>query len=404
MTPHLINYKQFLAFVGAICACAMTIGGAIPASSIYYPFLAIAATFALINVRKINGLFGWVLLACAASIVINDPPRVFHAWSRFGGFVLVILVATPFLGSTRLNNYRFRLFKYCLYTCGLISVCSFFCYLLGINLMIRGGEVADMQRVGGFGGLCNHSMTLGPVSGLGVLTFLYVWLTHDLSGYKRNMCLCAVFICLFSVMISASRSAFLSTILGASILVFFRYIGHTTKFINITFGIIFSLIALFPVYEPFLDRTLEKQRINNRMGSATASRAEKWEYRIAEFTESPICGVGFAVAKKDYSPKTGTIEPGSSWLAILSMTGLLGAIPILLLVVPTIVILKRRATARSDVNAMLLLALLAYFSVHLIAEGYIFAVGSFLCFMFWLTLGTAVTYIHTHSANQNLII
>ena len=127
-----------------------------------------------------------------------------------------------------------------------------------------------------------------------------------------------------------------------------------------------------------------------------ASREERWSHRINEFTNSPFVGIGFAAISPEYTDEynieLGIVEPGSSWLTVLSMIGIMGALPIILIIINTWNGLKAIYNNNTEDYSILLSGLLSLFYVHLIAEGYIFAGGSFLCFLFWLTLGISYSY------------
>ena len=119
------------------------------------------------------------------------------------------------------------------------------------------------------------------------------------------------------------------------------------------------------------------------------SREYKWDNRIAEFKESPMFGVGFAAvsteADGEYDATSGVVEPGSSWLAIFSMTGLVGAIIVIGIILSAFIGIWRSKTP----IAPLICGLLSFFFINMIAEGFIFSGGSFLCLMFWLYIGCA---------------
>ena len=76
-----------------------------------------------------------------------------------------------------------------------------------------------------------------------------------------------------------------------------------------------------------------------------------------------------------------TIESGSSWLSVLSMTGIIGFLIIM------------RIYSKSVISAYkfgkdpLLISILTLLSVNMFTEGYIFFGGSFLAFLFWITIG-----------------
>ena len=114
--------------------------------------------------------------------------------------------------------------------------------------------------------------------------------------------------------------------------------------------------------------------------------------RVVEFKNNPVLGVGFvavdlrsAMAASDADMERGIVETGSSWLCILSMTGLIGA----LLLIPVFFSAYRTAWNKKTEMSPIILGILTMFSMHMLAEGYVLAGGSFLAFTIWLTVGLA---------------
>ena len=145
----------------------------------------------------------------------------------------------------------------------------------------------------------------------------------------------------------------------------------------------------FPLWEGAAEGIINKQEANNQIEGNYGSRSGKWEARMAEFASSPVFGVGFSAQDPNgndaYDKVTGTIEPGSSWLCILSMTGVIGLILILGILFSPFIYLRDHPTPYNT----LLFGLFVFFCVAFIAEGYIFAGGSSLCFIVWLIFGCA---------------
>jgi len=114
-------------------------------------------------------------------------------------------------------------------------------------------------------------------------------------------------------------------------------------------------------------------------------------------------GVGFAALRYEKSAKgpmeKGTIEPGSSYLAILSMTGLLGAISFLLLMLPMLSPSNLRKASQVSVYPI---ACLMFFAIHFVGEGYIFAAGSVQNVIFWLVCGVLYPYKKHFSPKKKL--
>jgi hypothetical protein len=96
----------------------------------------------------------------------------------------------------------------------------------------------------------------------------------------------------------------------------------------------------------------------------------------------------------DYT--TGTVEPGTSWGAILAMTGAFGLCVFLILVLRTYIV--NYNVFREDVPLVshFLNALLIFFAIHWIAEGYMLAAGSYLFFYAWLLIGVSSIHGQSH--------
>ena len=80
------------------------------------------------------------------------------------------------------------------------------------------------------------------------------------------------------------------------------------------------------------------------------------------------------------------VEPGSSYLAVLAMTGLLGAVSFCLalgFLMSKFFVSRRRVGLDKDILYLVGI----YLAVHGVAEGWILGFGSPLCFLFWLWLG-----------------
>lgn len=134
---------------------------------------------------------------------------------------------------------------------------------------------------------------------------------------------------------------------------------------------------------------LDYARENN---SITVSRDALWLARIMEFKENPVWGVGFATQQKVLGDKrmerinaTGVTEPGSSWLGVLSMTGILGFLAMGAFMLKLVITVVRKSKA--DKEYALMFSFFMFMVVFGIVEGWIFAAGSFLFFFFWLLTG-----------------
>ena len=245
---------------------------------------------------------------------------------------------------------------------------------------------ADMPHIGHaglFGGLINHSITLGIISGIAICGLLYVTIR------KSWKYLFLIFPCLCSIFFAASRGALIATICSVIIMLLFSCKNYLLrkkvfKLLLIAIPVLLYLIANTNVLEGI------NQKNSSNTGNLLSSREYKYTARIEEFKSSPILGVGFCAiddnGNDSFNEETGGIEPGTSWLALLSMTGLIGFSLFIYIYIGCFKIL---ITADTN-NSLLLVGLLSYFGVNMFSEGYILSAGSPLCFLLWLVIGCSV--------------
>ena len=350
--------------------------------SLVYAVMIVYAIYNLFHAKQVSVIFLFFLLYLIINILVTAPSPIFQSWGRYASLVLLFCCISPLLMSDTLLSHRRIIFKLTLWLCTLLSVGSFFCFFLGINFMST-SSVDFSNTAGIFGGLCNQSMMLGPLAALSGVFMAYKYFVTS-----KRMYLFFLLACLGSVLFSASRSALLSALVGIVAMVFFIS-ENKGMFLKIIVGCTLVAFVTFPLWEGATDLVMQKQNANVESGSTFNSRASKWDNRWEEFESSPLFGVGFAAMDTkytdDYQAKTGVLEPGSSWLAVLSMLGLVGFCFVLTFIGKAFVACK---VVDRQFGA-LCLGLLFLFFIHLIVEGYIFSSGSFLCFLFWIVVGVS---------------
>lgn len=194
--------------------------------------------------------------------------------------------------------------------------------------------------------------------------------------------------CVGTVLFAASRSALMAAFAGIIVTSWYFSRRRSVVMKRIVMMAFFAIVT-FPLWEGATALVMSKQRANEERGSMTSSRDSKYKYRMEEFKESPLLGVGFcAIDPKigdEYSALTGTIEPGTAWLQVPSMTGLVGTIPFIILLIG---VWKNTSKRVSYTQRGLILGLMAVFFMHFFAEGYLFSAGNELCFMAWLVIAS----------------
>lgn len=387
-----------VAFMLAFVAIATIVGPTFRIFNTYVYYAAMAAFFVLNIGGKglgFNATYILLILGALASLMFNDVPPVFNAWQRLAFFILMSLPISPMFSNEKFCDNRLKALNFVLWLSAGVGIASFFCYLLGINYMVNfvTGE-NSVNNAGWFGGITVHSMLMGPVSALGA-TFMTWYATGKTFSSKRNKYIAygAVFLCLAAAMLSASRGSTVAAIIGCAVVYILRNGKSGSRMTSSLIGLLFIGMVAQPFLQPFSDLVIQKQEANVASGSTFSSRESKWDNRMDEFMSNPLVGSGFCtvgVKTDDYS-QGGIVETGTSWLAVLSMLGIVGVISIFLIVFKPIFTVYHRMN-RTDV---LLFGIFCVFLLHMATEGYIFAGGNFMFFYFWLFIGSVHAYLKT---------
>ena len=356
---------------------------------------------ALRKITNINFLIIFLLAACSASIILADPAAIFKPWQRLVYFILLLLTVSPLVSSKQLDIFRIQAFEWCMNLCVFVGVASFFCYFLGINYMRTIINVSDSFS-GSFGGITPQSMLLGPVAGIAANWLLYKILKRYFSQTTFSpLILLMLGTCLCSMLLSSSRGAFLATVITALYVLFMFTKDHIRKAPKIIFVLLLCFTAASPLIGNFADGLQNKQQANMEKGGTLSSRQSLWNERIKEFKSSPIYGVGFSSQKEIRidirTLNTGAVEPGTSYGAVFAMTGLLGGIPFLMILASQI--LKKPSAAFGMHVISPAQVCLVFFGMHMMVEGYVFAAGSPLCALLWLSVGAASAWQNKNITN-----
>lgn len=380
---------RFLAWLLAFTAASTAIGPIhILPQNVHYAVCGICIIYILLQGGiTANGGFFALYFAMGASALFCEY-AVFKSIPRFILFLMVTLAVSPCLVSDISLKFRTLLCRNLMLILILASLGSFAAYFLGINYMnnIYTGTVGNISNTGLFGGLFLHSMLLGPIAAISALAFFNIY-----QDKKDYISIFLFLIASATTTLSASRGAFIALAVPVAYSLFMmRNVDGMKK--RIIWVLIITTIAAIPVSDRFTSGLRNKQKNNEEEGGTFSSRNELWSYRIEEFKSSPLWGVGFAAVNPEidetYDKKTGTIEPGSSHLAVLSMTGLLGFVPYIFIIIYSFMAVKGDKNGASRFRRCVLIT----FMVHGIVEGYALAGGSPLCFLYWLFIGQCVDY------------
>ncbi len=303
---------------------------------------------------------------------------------RWFGWLLIVAVVGPLFS----NEIRLKL-QVLNWTRKLLLVCAVGSLLLnfaGIRLAGRGM----------FFGLMGHTMILAPVCALAAID-LFCTLKRQRSRWHMIF----LAICCMTCIGAGSRGAVAGLTCGI-----LTHVAHRKEgiFVLALAGAALIGVSYVQVQQ---DTAIVQQDLGGGLYSELANkgtndtRGELWGYRISEFRSSPVLGVGFQQQKlyRDDSNRA-FIEPGSSYLAVLSMTGTVGVVGFVALIATLISSLFSSQSAVPEKYRDLLRGWTAFFAVHFVIEGYIFACGSLLCFLFWLTAGCSISLHHMGRQKQ----
>ncbi|WP_420552525.1 O-antigen ligase family protein [Tenacibaculum aiptasiae] len=368
-----ISYYIFI-FIALVILTNLKFAFPFFTQQLYYGLILLILMLNLFQfkIRYLNPLAILLIITTALSLLANNTPSFFQAESRWLAWLLIFIVFGPFMINSGFEFFRKKSFEWVIKICEIVGVGSFFWYLLGLPNLGRGS----------FSGLTYHSMLLGPLAGIGFVSILHR-LIYGKFKNKIWMFACLVLL-LITMLLSASRTALVACVFASLVSLYIRYKGK----IILVLGFI-GLLAVLSF--TFLGKTGKFTKSLENKGSGN-SREFYWRDRISEFKSNPIFGNGFATLKIGNKGvgDDGGVEPGTSWLAILSMTGIVGLLSFCLLVLGIYFKLLKRVLKNKDIKMSLYLCVISFFLVSFISEGYVYASGSMLAMVFWLTMGGAM--------------
>lgn len=358
--------------------------------SLYYGCLTINFAYLLFNNgAKLNQGFLFLYCVLFINVIVVDIPDFFKPQMRLGLFLLMTATSASLFDGQNAVNFRRYIFKYVVYGLSVLAIGSFFAFFMGVNLMNRGfldtSDFSTYSTTGGwFGGLTKHSMILGPISMIAALFFFTIYIEKH-----KNLYLILFFTCAMSAVMASSRAAVLGVVVA---LLYSLFMMRIAAFMRQRIVVLIMMCGLgtLPIFDIVFAGIMNKQQTRMETTESLNSRQDKFDYRIAEFESAPILGVGFCAidinSGDGYGDKDGRIEPGTSHLAVLSMTGLIGMLAYL------IILYQAYHNAKETDSPHARFALLCFIAmfVHAWFEGYVYSAGGFLSFLYWLIVGQCI--------------
>lgn len=386
--------------------------------SIPLPLLLILlVALAAVGIQR-NFRVCWPLVALVGvyglSLLLNLKPATAVRVQRFVAFTIGMLALSPMVVTERLTTARWLVLKSLIYTLTAMVMASFpiWIYAVATDAPLNNFDFYDY----GFRGVFKIGMTLGPAAAVVCLYFLNRIFEEGGSRQTIGWSLIVSLVAFIMVVAAGSRIV-LAGLVGAICLLAFRRrkkIGGMLRRIGTGKKILVgSLVAgAVLVSLPFAAKVIAyKNTVVVDLKSVFFSREKLWEARIVEFESAPLLGIGYArefpkpegaddMLYGATTPDLTKIEPGSSYLSLLSYGGILGAATFLWFI---IVLLKRlggttpplrnpAAAGTSGGERAFLLALLLFLAINALTEGWLLFPGSLLFPLFWLTAARLLSH------------
>lgn len=388
----ILLYKYILAhcttvsFIVALVFFFMDMSGFVGSIGyqVYYSMIFLLSYYCLKNKKKIGQGYIFFLIACVLSIIVNPIPSYYNSPIRCGVFVLLLLSFSNLTNSRKIALMRLHLFHIFSILSVIIVVVSYLLFVFGLVSI----EQMDLYQERGIytGSTANNEMgLLGAMSILFILVFLYKHF-YLLKLWEKVVLFGCLYCGISMMALASSRMGLICTLVSVTFAIYRMSRKRFSKFIIaiILFCLVVSFVSNF-MGDKF---TVMLKKNKGQVDQIDInSREEMWQARLDEFKESPIFGVGFAYMKYGWgqgmaSTQSGRIESGSGWLSVLSQTGMLGGVCLLVIVLPCIVFLFRNKSD-SYVNAWYS-GMCMLFILQPITEAYITTVGALLGCLFWL--------------------
>jgi O-antigen ligase len=342
-----------------------------------YYMLAIAFLYLGKSVLIINPTAAVMLGGIGLTTLFSTELEL--ALSKWALWGLLVIVVGPFINSQKARYFRSLLWRFHKPALYFVAVLSFVWFVLGLP-----------QYGKGISGITLHSMALGPIAGIAAIYALTIAVSK-----KSRFYWLLTGICFLSCLISGARSALLGLFAGASIFPIMQIKNKAFRWI-VLFSILLGSVLLsigidMGTIEEFFsfkqDSAMEKYTAELMKKGLRNSRTELWELRWNEFESSPLVGVGIGVdvtggLKTEYG--TVVVEPGSSYLAVLSMTGIVGAVSLFVFLISIIWKFKKNWDFIPITIHNEMVSIGIFWAIYSVSEGSIYAVGSIFCMLFWL--------------------
>lgn len=341
-----------------------------------------------------------------ASYIVRPAPQEMARGMRLAGLVASLLAMSPLVWSPRVGLVRYGMFMGIAAMMALGVAAS--AILWATTFCGDATEAFEAFRYG-FAGVFAKGMTLSPIAAVAGIMAGYIALT---SGRHIVRILAAVYYIVAFLMCSAGSSR-MSTmaLLLSTMVVAWSSRAYIISVARRRWIWLLLLLGFSAPLVPTVVRTMvSKTRLAYNGGSPVFfSRDKLWNARLTEFESSPMIGIGYAnelyssnhvnggVIDNNIEPggmTAGSLEPGSSWLSILSYSGILGGATFLWF---AFTLIARSRHILQSQKGRLALALLLFCILNGITEGWLLFAGGTVFPVFWLI----TSFIYYHEENKD---
>lgn len=330
------------------------------------------------------------LLYYGATLFIHPHSEPLLRFSRYVAFAIGILLFSPLLMSKQLTLARKYIFITIFRTLLMMVLISFFIW---IYCTIMGYEISDRHfYYYGFKGIFNSGMVLSPAAGVVAIISFHKSLTTTSS--LRILWLTTALISATTCVAAGSRIAVLGMITAfivESVLMRneIKDIFYDFKYKIASIIVLLALVSISPAAFKVINHKISIGQAHN---SIIYSRQKLWTTRTDEILSSPLIGIGYAneytaLSSGHTTPKATNIEPGSSWLSLASYGGIIG---LGIFGWFSYTMFGKIYANRHKKYTIPTIALLTFFFVDGIAEGWLMFSGALLFPLFWLSC--SITY------------
>ena len=352
----------------------------LPKTLTNYTAIVLACVTAFGLMKQVVPVYIMGLLLTLPSVF--NSPNLADSGLRWIGWGLLYVAVGPILSGSKV--FRFRMFIMVLFV-GFMHLSAIGSGLAGFaGFQLGGGR-------GTFWGLLSHSNILGSVASVAALDSFAQW-SRSCSGRSKTLWLCILILELSTSMRAASRAALLGFFVGGALLTLISNASTKRKlFVALVLGGCVVLGGSVIQKSESADFTGDESLIANLVVKGLENTREQlWQDRINEFQSSPLIGIGFCMG----GPKSMRVnqdgfmqEPGSSYLAAVSMTGIVGLVGFFIMIWPLFSATYRMLRQRYGPYPPVYVYTSFYWLVAMIAEGFSHYVGSPFCFAVFLWSG-----------------